>query len=225
MMLPKPQSGDLGAGTEPLSQIRLRDVLPRLSDYIAAFRLMAIPAIAFVVFVTVLRHASNGMLGSFYVVYLNSIDMTGTLIGVLIAAGSILGGIGSLTAGWLADRFTAFWVLVVTVSLAIVCISLTPLFTAFAALLILSGLRGGFMGISQPLLISIMARSAGKSQGKGVGLRTTANRLAVLVTPVVMGLVAEVMGIEASFYIVGGILVAALMWLALRARSAVAETR
>ena len=220
LMLPKPKEGELGGGTEPLSNITLRDVLPRMGDYIAAFRLMAIPAIAFVVIVTVLRHSSNGMLGSFYVVYLNSIGMTGTVIGTLIAAGSILGGIGSLSAGWLAGRFTAYWVLVVSVSLAIVCIAITPLFSAFAILLILSGLRGGFMGLSQPLLISLMAKSSGKNQGKGVGLRTTANRLAVLITPVIMGIVAEAFGIEASFYITGAVLVVVLLWLSFRARSA-----
>jgi predicted MFS family arabinose efflux permease len=222
LLLPKPKDGELGAGTEPLSQIRLRDVLPRPADYISAFRLMAVPAIAFVVIVTVLRHSSNGMLGSFYVVYLNSIGMTGTVIGTLLAASSILGSVGSLTAGWFADRFSAFWVLVVSVSLAILCVTVTPLFSAFFILLILSGLRGGFMGLSQPLLISIMAKSAGRNQGKGVGLRTTANRVAVLVIPMIMGGVAEVLGIEASFYVTGGILIGVLVWLAFRARAMLA---
>jgi MFS family permease len=219
LALPKPREGELGAGTEPLSQLRLMDVLPRPSDYVSAFRLMAIPAIAFVVYVTVLRHASNGMLGSFYVVYLESIGMTGTLIGVLIAAGSVLGGIGSLTAGWFAKRFTSYWVLVIAVSLAITCIAITPVVTTFVLLLVLSALRGGFMGLSQPLLISIMAQSAGKAQGKGVGLRTTANRLAILITPVIMGAVAEVLGIHASFYVTGLILLAMMLYVALRARS------
>jgi hypothetical protein len=76
--------------------------------------------------------------------------------------------------------------------------------------------------LSQPLLISIMAKSAGRNQGKGVGLRTTANRIAVLVIPMIMGGVAEVFGIVASFYVTGGILIAVLVWLALRARSMLA---
>lgn len=222
LSLPKPKAGELGAGTEPLSQLRLRDVLPRPADYVDAFRLMAIPAIAFVVAVTVLRHSSNGMLGSFYVVYLESIGMTGTVIGTLIAAGSVLGGIGSLTASWFAQRFTSYWVLVIAVSLAIVCIAVTPMVTAFVLLLALSALRGGFMGLSQPLLISILAQSAGKAQGKGVGLRTTANRLSILITPVIMGAVAEGLGLQASFYITGGILLLFMVVVALRARAALA---
>ena len=64
------------------------------------------------------------------------------------------------------------------------------------------------MGATQPLLISLLAQSAGQAQGKGVGLRTTANRVSVLVTPVLMGAIAEVIGIEASFYVMGAILLA-----------------
>jgi MFS family permease len=80
------------------------------------------------------------------------------------------------------------------------------------------------MGVSQPLLISLMARSAGRAQGKGVGLRTTANRLAILVTPVIMGAIAEVAGIEASFYLTGGFLILVLLGVAFRARTALAGT-
>jgi MFS family permease len=225
LALPKPKSGELGAGSEPLSKLRFVDVLPKPSDYVSAFRLMAAPAVAFVVAVTVLRHAGNGIQGSFYVVYLESIGMTGTLIGVLVAAGSILGGIGSLTAGWFAKQFTSYWVLVISVSLALVCMVVTPMITSFVLLLIFSALRGGFMGLSQPLLISILAQSAGKAQGKAVGLRTTANRLSILVTPVIMGAVAEWLGIEASFYLTGLLLIAVMLWVALKSRAAMGGAR
>jgi MFS family permease len=220
LALPKPKEGELGAGSEPFSKLTVRDVLPKPSDYVSAFRLMAIPAVAFVVAVTVLRHAGNGIQGSFYVVYLESIGMTGTLIGILVAAGSILGGVGSLTAGWFAKQFSSYWVLVVSVSLALVCMVVTPVITSFVLLLLFSALRGGFMGLSQPLLISILAQSAGKAQGKAVGLRTTANRLSILVTPVIMGAVAEWFGIEASFYATGLILIAMMLWVALKSRAA-----
>jgi len=186
--------------------VTLRDVLPRMSDYLSAFRLMALPVVAFVVATTILRHTSNGIQLSFYVVYLDSIGLSGTIIGVLVAASSILGGVGALSAGWLARTFTAYWVLVLSICFSIIMVVITPILGSVALLLIASGLRGGAMGATQPLLISLLAQSAGKAQGKGVGLRTTANRLSVLLTPVLMGGVAEVIGIEASFYVMGAIL-------------------
>jgi predicted MFS family arabinose efflux permease len=65
-----------------------------------------------------------------------------------------------------------------------------------------------------------MAQSAGDSQGKAVGLRTTVNRLAILIVPVIMGAVAEILGIAASFYIVGALLIALMLFVGWRSRNA-----
>ena len=69
-------------------------------------------------------------------------------------------------------------------------------------------LYGGAMGISQPLMIALMARSTGEGhQGKSAGLRTTANQLSAAVIPVLVGGVVELVGLEESFYTVGAVLV------------------
>ncbi len=203
-------------------RLRLVDLLPRPGDYIEAFRMLAVPAILLVVMVTVLRMGGNGMKGSFYVVYLEQIGYTGTLIGVLVGAAGLLGFAGSLSVGPLLRLMSGYWLLVATVTASIVLVSITPLIgSVFSLLLIASALRGGTMGLSQPLMISILAKAAGEGrQGKGVALRTTANRLASLVVPIVMGLVMEMVGIEASFYIVGGILVLGMLAVALHVRRA-----
>jgi MFS family permease len=88
-----------------------------------------------------------------------------------------------------------------------------------------SALRGGFMGISQPLLISLMAQSAGEAQGKAVGLRTNVNRLAILIMPVIMGGIAEILGIAASFYILGAMLIALMGIVGYRSRDTFAEAK
>ncbi len=223
ILMPKAKTGDAGGGTDAVVDASWRDALPRVSDYTSAFGLIAIPTIAFVVSVTLLRHSSNGILTSFYVVWLESIGFKGTLIGILIAVSSILGSVGSLSAGWLAEKFTSYWVLVISVCCAIFLVAVTPLLATFFLLLMASALRGGFMGVSQPLLISLMAQSAGKAQGKAVGLRTTVNRLAILATPVLMGAIAEVIGIANSFYVVGGFLIALMVAVAYRSRAAFAD--
>lgn len=197
------------AGSEGTGPVRARDLVPRLSDYIDAFRLMAAPAILLVVMVTVLRMAGLGMEGSFYVVYLEGVGYTGTTIGLLMGAAGFLGFAGSLAAGPLTRVMPAYWLLILSVASMILFIAVTPLVAGmFLLLLIASAMRGGAMGLSQPLMISIMARATGgKNQGKSAGLRTTANRLSSMLIPVVMGAVVELVGIEASFYILGGVLI------------------
>ena len=79
----------------------------------------------------------------------------------------------------------------------------------FFLLVLTSALRGAALGLSQPLMISILSQAAGSgNQGKGVALRTTANRIISTVIPVLMGAVVEIAGIEASFYILGAVLLA-----------------
>ncbi len=222
--LPKPPSEG------PMPKVRAADLVPRLGDYFAALRLLAVPAILLIVMVTVVRMGANGVQNSFYVVYLKDIGYTGTLIGTLLGAASLLGFVGSLSVGPLMRVFNRFWLLIATVTLGIVFIAITPLLGGIYVLLLAAiALRGGTMGLSQPLMISILAQNAGSgNQGKGVGLRTTANRLTSLTVPVAMGAVVEVVGLEWSFLVVGGALIAGMLAIALHVRYGtrlVAETR
>jgi MFS family permease len=82
--------------------------------------------------------------------------------------------------------------------------------SSFLILAIVASFRGATMGMSQPLMISIMAKSSGSRQGRAVALRTTTNRLITVVVPVAMGGLMEAFGIAMSFYITGAI-VAAIM--------------
>src|SRR5439155_21310879 len=81
------------------ARFRLRDALPRLSDYIECFALMALPAIAATMAIMFLRTATSGVQFSLYIVYLDRIGLTGTSIGILFAAIEIASGFGSLGAG------------------------------------------------------------------------------------------------------------------------------
>ncbi|MEE8515512.1 MAG: MFS transporter [Alphaproteobacteria bacterium] len=209
LKLPAPRAAVVAAAPEKL---RAGDLLPRAADYMTTIRMMAVPAIAFVVIMTLLRHSSNGIQNSFYIVYLNEIGLSGTLIGVLLSSSSILGAAGSLAAGPMTRFLRAHWLLIIAVAASIFLIVITPLLGAFVPLLIAMAIRGGTMGIGQALLISVLASSAGEAQGKAVGLRTTANRISVMVIPVIMGAVIEVFGLANSFYIVGVVLMALMAW-------------
>ncbi len=221
LKLPAPQPKELEAGVAAAGaapgeaapdKLRLADLLPRLADYMTTFKMMAVPAISFVVIMTLLRHSSNGIQNSFYIVYLNEIGISGTMIGVLMSSSSILGAAGSLTAGPMTRFLRAHWLLIIAVAASILLIVITPLLGGFVALLVAMAVRGGAMGVGQALLISVLASSAGNAQGKAVGLRTTANRIVVMVIPVIMGAVIEVFGLVNSFYIVGSVLLVLMAW-------------
>ena len=91
-------------GTRPAegrgrTRFRARDVLPRASDYVSAFMLVAIPAIAVSMAIISMRNTTYSIQTSVYVVYLEEIGLVGTTIGLLFATAEIASGFGSLFAG------------------------------------------------------------------------------------------------------------------------------
>lgn len=191
--------------------IRFADMVPRLSDYIQAFAMMAIPAVAFVVAVTYLRIASSAMQGSFYVVYLEGIGFTGTLIGILLAMAEGGGMLGSFIAKPMEKLMAPHWVLLIFIAMSLFFIAVTPyLGGLFVLLIIASGLRGSAQGLAQPVMFAVLSRAVSrKEQGMSIGLRTTSNRLATIMVPTIMGYIVEWTSIEDSFWIMGVLLIGA----------------
>lgn len=204
------KAGGKAGGAAP--GVSWRDLMPRLADYRAAFSLMAIPSVLFVVIVSAFRISSANIQSSFYVVYLSGIDLSGTEIGILISASQGMASLGTLSAGKRLRRFDLHWIMLITVSISLFLISITPLLgTAFAVLMIFIGCRGFFQGMSQPVMYSILSTAVGPgNQGTSIGLRSTANRLSSIIFPVAMGAIAEGWGIGTSFLILGAVILAML---------------
>jgi MFS family permease len=194
-----------------------RALLPRFSDYRDTLALMVIPAVAVSIAVCFVRSGTSGIQGSIYMVYLNEIALTGTLIGILFASMEAAGGFGSLIAGRVAKYFSPFAMLVGTTAAAIVMMAITPLLGGIVALLILAQVaRGIIQGINLPIMFSVQSNAVPpERQGATVALRVTTNRLSVITVPPIMGLIADTYGISESFLIIGTVLLAltGVVWL------------
>jgi MFS family permease len=203
------------ADATPPPKTTLIDLLPRLSDYMETFRLMACAGVALVVVATVTRQMGSGVQATFYVVWLNQIDISGTAIGTLFSLSSALSAVAALAVGPAARRFNKYWLLLFWVLASILCMAVTPLLGPYWLIAAVIGLRGIAQGFNLPLLISIMSQAvAPQDQAKAVALRITVNRVNALAVPVLMGAIAEYAGLEYSFYVVGALGVACLAALA-----------
>jgi MFS family permease len=198
-----------GHGPGRHAGLRVVDVLPRLPDYVRCFALIAIPAVATTMAIILLRTATNGVQSSLYVVYLKGVGLTGTSIGILFAAIEITSGLGSLFAGRAMRLGDPQRTMLSGTVLSILLICATP-FTGgiFALLFVAQGLRGWLQGVVQPMMFSVQAKAVGPHrQGSVVGLRQTMNRLAAIVIPPAMGVIADHWGARQSFVILGAILI------------------
>jgi MFS family permease len=184
---------------------RLRDALPRFSDYVSSFALMAIPAVLATIAIMFLRTSTNGVQYSLYIVYLDGIGLTGTAIGILFAAIETASGLGSLFAGRAMRFGDPQKTMLSGTVLSIIFICATPFLGGIFALLLIAQVgRGWLQGVVQPMMFSVQAKAVGRyRQGSVVGLRQTMNRLAQIVIPPIMGLIADWWGATESFVVLG----------------------
>jgi len=211
VLLRAPEADIAGAdGRAPYRQVSFRvwDVVPRLPDYLRCFALMAIPAVATTMAIIFLRTATNGVQSSLYVVYLKGVGLTGTSIGILFAAIEVMSGFGSLFAGRAMLFGDPQRTMLSGTVLSIVLICLTPFLGGiFVLLLLAQAARGWLQGVVQPVMFSVQAKAVGRyRQGSVVGLRQTMNRLAAIVIPPVMGMIADRWGAGESFVILGSLM-------------------
>jgi MFS family permease len=187
----------------------LRDLIPRFGDYREAFSLLAAPVLSLLVALSMLNLSVGAVHGSFYIVYVQDIGYSATLIGILVSTASILAAAGTLAAAPLTRAFPEVWVLHLTTAMPVVFMGLTPFLRTYSLLLVAMAFLGFAQGINQPLIISVISRVTGRQyQGKAVGLRATSNRLTTTFIPIAMGGMVELVGLGPSFPAICGTLIA-----------------
>ncbi len=205
LLLPK-QPIDPDAVAPEGRRAKMRALLPNASDYLTAFRLLGVPSVVVIVMLGALMHVGNAVQGSFYVAWLSDMGLTGTAIGLLGPAAAIGAALFSLVTARLMRYVGGLWIALASLWAGILLICATPLFGSYFLLQMAMFLRSGANGLAQPLVITLVLRGAGReNQGKAIGLRGTANRVASILAPLAMGLIAEAVGLEWSFYVIGAL--------------------
>lgn len=216
LALPKVPGGKV---TEPEGRLRARDLTPDIKSYTSAFALMALPMVAFVVMLSMVRLTGHSVQSSFYVIYLNGEGLTGTAIGTLLATGAVAAAVGALVAAPLARRVHSSWLLAATSFISLLAIVVTPLLGLYVLYLLAQVARGATVGISTPLIITDMSHAVGPDQGKAVGLRTMANRGTSTFTPIAMGALVAWFGLGGSFLAAGAVMAVVMAGILLFARA------
>ncbi len=195
-------------------------LMPRWEPHKQALLLALIPSVAFILVASLLRNSSGAIQSSLFVVYLNGIGLSGTIIGALVATAELSGVAGSLLAARFERRMGSYALIIACIVISIVCIASTPLIAHMLIVLFaMCVLRGIVQGMSQPLMYAILSQEIENNRhGAGVGLRNAVVRLGSIITPAVMGVAAEAYGIENSFYVIGGVFLLATAGLAVATR-------
>ena len=176
-----------------------------------------LPAIAVTLAVSFIRHATNGVEVSFFIVYLRELGFAAAAIGALFSIAEVVNGFSSLLAGRVSKLMPIPWLMVGFTTLSAALLLITPFMGGVFVLLALAQtVRRGCEGVVQPLMFSMQTRAVSRDrQGSMVGLRVTNNRLSSIITPMAMGVIVEYAGIENGFIVVGSVLLLACIALAI----------
>ncbi|MGO1462101.1 MAG: MFS transporter [Oleiphilaceae bacterium] len=165
--------------------------------------------------ITVAGMFALGVFGSYLPVYLDSLNMSAVMIGVLVslrsATSMVIRPFIPRIIGVAGGRKQATLLALCAISVGLACMGFAGHVPVIALLSILVGLGGG---LTQPLSMVVLAESVEREQRSGaLGMRLMANRAVHFVAPLVFGAVLGLGGFGLSFGLSGVfvVLVAALL--------------
>lgn len=194
-------------------KMNMRILIPDLRSYFASLSELTRPLIAFVILCTFIRLASMSMLETFYPLLLQTAGSSLAVIGVLFAIGNLASTPSSLLAVW----WERVWGssrrgLTLSTVLTVLPVVVLPFVHDFWSRALLFSIYGFGLGLSMPLMLTLLSQGAGAhQQGSVAGLRAAANRLAAITLPLLMGVVAEILGLAYAFVVLGLGLLATLL--------------
>ena len=176
----------------------------RLAGSILSAR--GVSAILFISFMVV---CGQTLQQSFYPLYLHTVGLSPTLIGIIIATISVGSMIVRSFLSRGVDWFGYAGLLLGATTLLAVTLGITPLLRGFWPLFFLSALMGASLGFTQPLTMSLMVEPVGAELwGVAFGIRQGVQRIGAILSPIVFGLVTAASGIESAFFLGGATLLA-----------------
>lgn len=139
---------------------------------------------------------------SFYPLYLESVGLSKSSIGVLFSLFGAAQMIVRPVIGLTTRRFGREGPLLAMMSLAAVAMLATPFLHRFGTLAIAATMTGIALGFTQPVTMSMMAGNVdANTRGLALGLRMTMNRLAELVSPLLFGALVSASGLGSAFFV------------------------
>lgn len=158
---------------------------------------------------------AQAVFSAFFPVILQAVGMTTALIGALLSlralVSTVLRPFLPVLVTRLGDRRSALIAMVALMALGSALLAASQ---ALAVAVLVSVIVGVAWGLAPPLsIVMVVAGAAEAELGFALGVRFTVNRLAQLLGPLAIGLVADGLSLRAGFLACGGFIAASLGYL------------
>ncbi len=161
---------------------------------------------------TGLRLALSSLRTSFFPVYLLSLEVSPSMVGLVVGLGSLAGVLATPLALRLQPRFGAGPFLFLALMVSAVAMLAAPYLPVLLPLALAGVVWGIGIGITLPPLLTLIAQHTERAErGLGTAVRNTGNEWAIMLSPIVFGQVAQVTGLADAFLVIGCALLAAAL--------------
>lgn len=151
-------------------------------------------------------------------IYGKSLGLSASQIGIVLGGFAIGSFLVRLALPWLVRKFSEWPLILSSLCTSVLVYALFPFFPSFGAMIVLSVLLGLGLGCAQPMVLSVLHRSAPEGRiGEAVGLRLTIIGASQAILPITFGAVGVAIGMGPLFW---GMSIFALMGAGYVARGA-----
>jgi MFS family permease len=132
------------------------------------------------------------------------------VVGALLSLRAAASILSRLLIPWMVRALGRVRLIAVSAAGSALAMAVLPVPDGAAALAVILVVAGFFLGIGQPLTMSLIVQAVPEdARGTALAIRLFGNRVGQVATPAVAGLVAGAAGIAAAFWLLGGLLVVA----------------
>lgn len=182
--------------------------LERGSPALSVFKILGqSPTLLTVFAVRFFSAVGQGAVYTFLPLYGASIGISSAQVGILLGINVLLIAFLQRPGGSLADRWHPVVLMVGGIVLSGLAVAGMPLVPDFTGALVMNVIMGAANGIAVPAAL-VLAGREGRRVGMGavMSLFDAALSLGFIVSPILLGMVLDVLSIEAVFYVGGGII-------------------
>ncbi len=154
------------------------------------------------------------MRGNFLPLYLEFNEVSASITGMILAAGSLGQAAIRPFTNLLLERTGLVVTMMSAALIAIVGLSVLPLTTVMSLMILFTFSHGVGAGLHQSLGLVLLADSTSdEERGYAVGLRATVSQISTAGAPLVAAAIADLTGMASSFYVIGFLLLLSTLWL------------
>ncbi len=178
-----------------------RSVVSLASAYDLVVPILRRPGIGAVLFISFMTMAAQTLQQSFYPIYLSSVGLSVTLIGTVFAAISLSSMLVRSLLSPGTARLGNTGLLLAATGLAALSLGITPFLREFWPLAAAGALMGASTGLALPMTMNLMTEPVpAEYWGVAFGIRQGVMRVAMIISPVVFGVLIAAAGLPAGFF-------------------------